>query len=133
MIMDKVVTRIAPSPTGQMHIGTIRTALFNYLFAKHHGGTYFVRIEDTDKERNRPEWTKAILDDFAWCGLTPDRVYIQSEHRKRHTALLHDLVEKGSAYLSKEPGKDDPSHTVEAVRLKNPGRELVFQDMIRVD
>ncbi|HUO55932.1 MAG TPA: glutamate--tRNA ligase family protein, partial [Candidatus Paceibacterota bacterium] len=52
----KVVTRIAPSPTGRMHIGTVRTALFNYLFAKQHNGTYFVRIEDTDRARNKQEW-----------------------------------------------------------------------------
>lgn len=131
--MNKVVTRIAPSPTGRMHIGTVRTALFNYLFAKHHGGTYFLRIEDTDKERNRPEWTQAILDDFAWCGLTPDSVYIQSEHQPRHKELLHSLVGKGSAYVSKEQSKEDPTRTVEVVRLKNPGKEVTFQDKIRGD
>ena len=73
--MSKVVTRIAPSPTGEMHIGTVRTALFNYLFARKHGGTYFVRIEDTDKERNKEEWVDAIWRDFEWCGLVPDKRY----------------------------------------------------------
>jgi glutamyl-tRNA synthetase len=126
-----VVTRIAPSPTGQMHIGTVRTALFNYLFAKHHGGTYFVRIEDTDKERNKPEWTQAIWDDFAWCGLIPDKRYIQSKHIERHKELLHSLVEKGSAYVSKEPSHDDPSKTVDVVRLKNPGARVTFNDLVR--
>lgn len=127
----KVVTRIAPSPTGPMHIGTVRTALFNYLFAKHHGGTYFVRIEDTDKERNRPEWVETIWNDFAWCGLTPDKKYIQSEHAPRHRALLQKLVGKGSASVSKEPSKDDPSKTIEVVRLKNPGARVTFNDLIR--
>lgn len=131
--MSSVVTRIAPSPTGQMHIGTVRTALFNYLFAKQHGGTYFVRIEDTDKERNRAEWVDAIWKDFEWCGLTPDAQYIQSEHAERHRELLATLVAEGKAYVSREPSKDDPSREVEVVRLKNPGTRITFTDLIRGD
>jgi nondiscriminating glutamyl-tRNA synthetase len=128
-----VVTRMAPSPTGQMHIGTVRTALFNYLFAKQQGGTYFVRIEDTDRERNKKEWLDGIVEDFSWAGLTPDVVYIQSEHLPRHKELLHSLIEKGSAYVSKEPSKDDPTREVEVVRLKNPGTSITFNDLIRGD
>lgn len=131
MATQPIVTRIAPSPTGEMHIGTVRTALFNYLFAKHHGGTYFVRIEDTDKERNRPEWTEGILKDFTWCGLIPDHVYVQSEHLPRHRELLHSLVAIGKAYVSKEPAKDDPGREVEVVRLKNPGSTITFNDLVR--
>ena len=131
--MANVVTRIAPSPTGAMHIGTVRTALFNYLFAKHHGGMYFVRIEDTDKERNRPEWVDAIWEDFSWCGLEPDMRYVQSDHRERHRELLHELVDKNAAYVSKEPAKDDASRTVEVVRLRNPGTSVTFSDLIRGD
>ena len=115
---EKVITRIAPSPTGQMHIGTVRTALFNYLYAKQHAGTYFVRIEDTDKERNKEEWVDAIWEDFAWCGLPPDAKHRTSENLERHIALLRALVESGKAYVSNEPKKDDPSQTVEVVRLK---------------
>jgi glutamyl-tRNA synthetase len=126
-----VITRIAPSPTGQMHIGTVRTALFNYLFAKKHGGTYFVRIEDTDKERNKEEWVQAIWDDFAWCGLDPDAKYRTSDMLDRHKVLLKDLVESGKAYVSKEPAKDDPGRSVEVVRLKNPGTSVSFEDLIR--
>lgn len=129
--MKKVVTRIAPSPTGQMHIGTVRTALFNYLFAKHHGGEYFVRIEDTDKERNKEEWVDAIWQDFEWCGLHPDAKYRTSERGERHRELLRRLVEKGDAYVSKEPAKDDPAKTVEVVRLHNPGTSVTFNDLIR--
>lgn len=128
---NKVVTRIAPSPTGEMHIGTVRTALFNYLFAKKHGGTYFVRIEDTDKERNREEWVDAIWEDFEWCGLIPDKKSRTSEHLERHRELLHMLVEKDAAYVSKEPAKEDPTRTVEVVRLRNPGKELTFDDLVR--
>ncbi|MEX0917560.1 MAG: glutamate--tRNA ligase [Candidatus Paceibacterota bacterium] len=126
-----VVTRIAPSPTGEMHIGTVRTALFNYLFAKKHGGTYFVRIEDTDKERNKEEWVDAIWRDFEWCGLMPDKRSRTSEHLDRHRELLRGLVEKDTAYVSSEPAKDDPERTVELVRLRNPGKELTFDDLVR--
>lgn len=129
--MSKVVTRIAPSPTGQMHIGTVRTALFNYLFAKHHKGTYFVRIEDTDKERSRSEWTDAIWQDFEWCGITPDEKYIQSEHTERHRELLGKLVESEKAYISREEAKDGSGKMVEVVRLKNPGEQITFNDLIR--
>lgn len=114
-----------------MHIGTVRTALFNYLFAKHHKGTYFVRIEDTDKERNRAEWVDAIWEDFAWCGLEPDEKYIQSEHVNRHRELLKKLVDRGVAYISKEPKKDEPSKIIEVVRLKNPGTKVTFADAVR--
>lgn len=126
-----IVTRIAPSPTGQMHIGTVRTALFNYLFAKKHNGTYFVRIEDTDKERNRPEWTEAIWSDFDWVELPPDKKYVTSEHLARHVELLKKIVAEGKAYVSKEPAKDDPTKEVEVVRLKNPGTSITFEDLIR--
>lgn len=128
---QKVVTRIAPSPTGEMHIGTVRTALFNFLFARQHGGEYFVRIEDTDKERNKPEWVDAIWRDFAWCGLEPDRKYIQSENLERHKELLKKLVAEDKAYVSREPKRDDPSQEVEVVRLRNPGGPLTFEDLVR--
>jgi glutamyl-tRNA synthetase len=114
-----------------MHIGTVRTALFNYLFAKQQGGTYFVRIEDTDKERNKPEWIEAIWRDFEWCNLPTDKRYVQSEHLPRHRELLQKLVNEGKAYISREPKKDDPSHEVEVVRLRNPGASVTFEDLIR--
>ncbi len=126
-----MITRIAPSPTGQMHIGTVRTALFNYIFAKQHGGTYFVRIEDTDKERNKEEWVDAIWDDFEWCGIPSDAKYRTSEHLERHVELLKSLVDSGKAYVSQEPKKDDPTQTVEVVRLRNPGTNVTFSDLIR--
>lgn len=129
--MSDVVTRIAPSPTGQMHIGTVRTALFNYLYAKQRGGTYFVRIEDTDRERNKEEWVDAIWEDFDWCGLPPDARYRTSERLERHIELLKTLVESGRAYVSKEPKKDDPSQEVKVVRLKNPNTTITFTDLIR--
>jgi glutamyl-tRNA synthetase len=129
----KVITRIAPSPTGEMHIGTVRTALFNYLFAKQNGGKYIVRIEDTDKARNKEEWVDAISRDFEWCGLLPDEQYRQSSHVDRHRELLQSLVDSDKAYISKEAKKDDPSQTVEVVRLRNAGKSITFNDVVRGD
>ncbi|MEI6863930.1 MAG: glutamate--tRNA ligase family protein [Candidatus Adlerbacteria bacterium] len=128
---EKIITRIAPSPTGQMHIGTVRTALFNYIFAKQNKGTYFVRIEDTDRERNKEEWVDAIWNDFEWCGLKPDAKYRQSEHIERHKELLQKLVAEDKAYISREPKKDDPTEEVEVVRLRNPNTIITFTDLIR--
>jgi glutamyl-tRNA synthetase len=129
--MSKVVTRVAPSPTGQMHIGTVRTALFNYLWAKKNNGQFLVRIEDTDAERNRPEWTEMIWKDYEWCGLVPDKKYIQSEHLARHTELLQKLIAEDKAYISKEQSKDDAGKEVELVRFRNPGVTVTFNDSIR--
>lgn len=126
-----IVTRIAPSPTGFLHFGLARTALFSYLFSKQHGGKYILRIEDTDLARNKPEYEEDIHEQFRWLSLVPDETYRQSEHVNRHTECLERLVESGAAYLSKEPAKDDASRTVEVVRLKNAGERITFTDMIR--
>lgn len=94
-----VVTRFAPSPTGYLHIGGARTALFNYLFAKHHGGKFYLRIEDTDLERSTDAAKQAILDSMTWLGLSWDGdIYYQSEHAKRHADVAKELVENGHAY-----------------------------------
>ena len=74
-----VVTRFAPSPTGRLHVGNIRTALHNYLFARKNGGKFILRIDDTDAERSTTEFDQAIRDDLAWFGLTPHRIVRQSE------------------------------------------------------
>ena len=76
---SKIRVRIAPAPTGALHIGTARTALFNYLFAKKNKGDFVVRIEDTDKKRSKKEFEKDIMDSFAWLGLKWDQVYKQSQ------------------------------------------------------
>ena len=128
-----VRVRIAPSPTGVLHIGTVRTALPNYFFAKKQGGKFVIRVEDTDKERSKPEYEENILEGLKWLGIEADEVYRQSEHKGRHTELLKDLVESGNAYISKEPSKNDPEKTVEVVRLKNPNKEITFNDVVRGD
>ena len=96
-----VVTRFAPSPTGFLHIGGARTALFNYLFAKHHGGTYLLRVEDTDKKRSTDAAKDAIIDGLGWLGLLPDGgnpIVYQSQNMERHAQVARDLVEQGHAY-----------------------------------
>lgn len=124
---------MAPSPTGNLHIGTARTTLYNYLFAKRMGGTFVMRIEDTDKERSSPEFEKNILDGLSWLGLAWDELYRQSERTEVYTKALASLIAADKAYVSKEPAKDDPSRTVEVVRLRNPNKPITFTDMIRGD
>jgi glutamyl-tRNA synthetase len=97
--MSQVVTRIAPSPTGYMHIGTARTALFNWLYARGRGGKFLMRIEDTDRERSTPEATDAILRGMEWLGLDFDGDPVsQFENAARHAEVAHDLLAKGKAY-----------------------------------
>lgn len=94
-----VVTRFAPSPTGMLHIGGARTALFNYLLAKRHGGTFLLRVEDTDKKRSTDEATTAILDGMSWLGLLPDQPAVyQSENADRHVECALKMVESGKAF-----------------------------------
>ena len=97
--MSQVVTRIAPSPTGYMHIGTARTALFNWLYARGRGGKFLLRIEDTDRERSTPEATDAILCGMEWLGLDYDGEAVsQFERADRHAEIAHHLLSEGKAY-----------------------------------
>ncbi len=131
---NRVVTRIAPSPTGLLHVGTARTALFNYLFARKHGGTFLLRIEDTDRNRSREEYEANILDGLRWLGLWPSSQgpsLRQSERTARYRQLLEQLIEEGKAYLSREESKQHPGSMVEVVRLRNPGGTVTFSDLIR--
>jgi len=94
-----VVTRFAPSPTGYLHIGGGRTALFNWLFARGRGGKFLLRIEDTDRERSTPEATAAILRGLTWLGLDWDGEAVsQFEQRDRHAAVAHQMLARGTAY-----------------------------------
>ena len=94
-----VVTRFAPSPTGFLHIGGARTALFNWLYARGRGGKFLLRIEDTDRARSTPEATAAILEGMAWLGLDHDgEIVSQFENADRHAAVAHELLAAGKAY-----------------------------------
>ncbi|WP_375258138.1 glutamate--tRNA ligase [Citreimonas sp.] len=162
MSTGPVVTRFAPSPTGFLHIGGARTALFNWLFARGRGGKFLLRIEDTDRARSTPQATQAILDGLSWLGLDHDGdVVSQAERAGRHAEVAHALLEKGAAYkcfttqeeieafreaaraegrstLFTSPWRDaDPATHPDApyvIRLKTPTEgETVIRDRVQGD
>jgi glutamyl-tRNA synthetase len=97
--MTKVATRFAPSPTGPLHIGGIRTALFNWLFSRNQKGHFYLRIEDTDKERSKNEYKDQIIKSLNWIGIKHDKEeYIQSKKINKHIEIANKLLEKGFAY-----------------------------------
>jgi len=116
---SKTRVRIAPSPTGVLHIGTARTALFNYLFAKKHKGDFVLRIEDTDKERSKKKFEQEIMENAEWLGLKWDEKYNQKERLKSHQKYLKKLLDNGNAYED------------EIIWFKNPNKKVVFDDLIR--
>ena len=97
--MSKVATRFAPSPTGPLHIGGIRTALFNWLFSKNKNGSFYLRIEDTDKERSKDEYKDQIVKSLNWIGIDYDgNEYIQSKNFENHIKVVNELLKSGHAY-----------------------------------
>ena len=102
--MTKV--RFAPSPTGKLHVGNVRTALFNYLFARKAGGTFVLRIDDTDLERSTQEYEDGIRADLTWLGMTWDETFKQSERFDRYNAAAEDLKAKGLLYACYETGEE---------------------------
>jgi glutamyl-tRNA synthetase len=119
-----IVTRIAPSPTGMMHIGTARTALFNWLYARGRGGRFLLRIEDTDRARSTPEATQAILDGMRWLGLDWDGdVVSQAERADRHAEVAQQMLAEGTAYKCFSTQED-----IEAFReaARAEGRSTLF-------
>src|SRR5690554_3575462 len=106
---DKVRVRFAPSPTGPLHIGGVRTALFNYLFAKKHGGDFLLRIEDTDQTRYVPGAEQYVIEALKWCGITPDEgpgfggdygPYRQSDRKESYREYAERLIDEGKAYYA---------------------------------
>jgi glutamyl-tRNA synthetase len=128
---NMVITRIAPSPTGQFHIGTARTALFNYLYAKRHGGSFIVRIEDTDQARSKKEYEDNILEGMRWLGLSWETFARQSERTELYVEMIDKAITSGKAFVSKEESKAEPGKKVEVVRLRNPNKSITFSDEIR--
>src|SRR3989338_1361608 len=115
-----VRVRFAPSPTGYLHIGGARTALFNWMYAKAHGGQFILRSEDTDKARSKPEYLDEILDSMRWLGLNWDEFYKQSDRFDLYRKHAQKLLDEGKAY------KDG-----EAVLLKMPQQQIKIYDLIR--
>ncbi|KKU81522.1 MAG: glutamyl-tRNA synthetase [Parcubacteria group bacterium GW2011_GWA1_47_8] len=130
--MPKIVTRFAPSPTGVLHIGSVRTALFNFLYARQHGGTFILRIEDTDKERSKKEFEDNILDGLSWLGLKHDEFFRQSDRGAVYRKYLEKLIIDGTAYVSKEEPVEE-GKLAEVIRFKNPKGIVTFRDEVRGD
>lgn len=125
---QKIITRFPPSPTGPLHIGNVRTALFNYLFAKKNGGQFIVRVEDTDKARSKKEYEEGMLEALKWLGLSRDgELWHQSERTDIYKKYLRQLVDLGKAYVSQETEGENK----EVIRFKNPNVKVVFEDLIR--
>ena len=97
--MSKVATRFAPSPTGPLHIGGVRTALFNWLYSKNQNGKFYLRLEDTDKERSKDEYKDQIIRSLKWIGINYDgEAYIQSKKINNHIKVANELLKNGNAY-----------------------------------
>lgn len=128
---QKVITRFAPSPTGLLHLGTFRTAIFAYLYARKNGGRFILRIEDTDKARNKKEYEDNIIESLKWLGLDYDEMYRQSDNLDRHRHFLNKMIDEGRAYVSKEEAKDGSGVVKEIVRFRNPNEPVSFCDEIK--
>jgi glutamyl-tRNA synthetase len=143
-VTESVRVRFAPSPTGYLHLGGARTALFNWLFARKHGGTFILRIEDTDIQRSSEEMVQGILDGMHWLGLDADEgPYFQSSFGDQHRAAAHRLVEEGKAYYDFTPKEASDDRTIKARvvdraraqtgsgKERNPYRDLAADEAIR--
>ncbi|MEA4910654.1 Glutamate--tRNA ligase 1 [bioreactor metagenome] len=135
---NKIITRFAPSPTGFLHIGGARSALFNYIFTKQKEGKIILRIEDTDLERNKEEFTEGIYRAFEWLDLKFDENKKQSDNFPIHRKYLEKLISEGHAYISKtkeedllEAKKEGKTLRGEVIRFKNPNKVISFTDLIR--
>jgi glutamyl-tRNA synthetase len=118
-----VRTRFAPSPTGLLHIGGARTALFNFLFARHHGGQFLLRIEDTDRARSTQAAVREIIDGLAWLGLQPDEPPVfQSARQDRHVAVAQAMLDSGHAYRAYETKAALDAARAQAAAEKRPYR-----------
>ncbi|MDP2598415.1 MAG: glutamate--tRNA ligase family protein, partial [Candidatus Liptonbacteria bacterium] len=127
-----VVARFAPSPTGKFHVGGIRSALYNYLYARKHGGKYILRCEDTDPVRSKKEFEEYFLEVFSWLGLAHDEYFRQSERTDIYKRYLEKLIDEGKAYVSQEIPKEEGQRT-EVVRFKNPNTKITFHDEVLGD
>ncbi len=126
-----VRVRIAPSPTGRLHIGNLRAALFNWLFARRNSGTFIVRIEDTDLERSKKEYVDSILDAFAWVGMHSDETIVyQSERTDVYRSYIDSLVASGAAYWS-DPLSEENGTSVVRFRVPRHEQSVTFTDCIR--
>ncbi len=119
--MKKVATRFAPSPTGALHIGGVRTALFNWLYSKNHNGKFYLRVEDTDKERSKDEFKDQIIKSLKWIGIDYDgEEYIQSKKVDDHIKVANELLKNGNAYKCYCSGEEIEEQKKRARQKKIP-------------
>ena len=124
----QVRTRFAPSPTGHVHIGNMRAAIYNWLFARHHGGEFLLRVEDTDRERSTPEAIQTLLEAMEWLKLDVDgEPLYQSTRMEAHLAAAEKLLDSGHAYKEDKGGLGQG----ECVIFKMPGKDISFEDGIK--
>lgn len=128
----KVVTRFAPSPTGLLHVGNYRTAVFSYLFALQNEGKFILRIEDTDRERYKKEYEDNIIESLKWLDFKYDEFFRQSERSSIYQKYIEKLISENKAYISKEEVKEEGQRT-EVIRFRNPNKKVKFTDLIRGD
>ena len=129
--MSDIRVRFAPSPTGQVHIGNIRAAIFNWLYARHVGGKFLLRVEDTDLERSTPEAIRALLDVMQWLHLDYDEPEVYQTHNvKRHLECAEQLVRDGFAYRAEKPTKDGKTGEVVIFRMPKEG-VLAYDDLVK--
>lgn len=124
-----IITRFPPSPTGALHMGNVRTAIFNFLFTRQNKGKFTIRVEDTDKQRSKREYEEDMLRNLNWLGVHHDNetIWRQSERTDVYKKYLNDLIQGGKAYISEETEGENR----EVVRFKNPNKVIVFKDLIR--
>ncbi len=138
MSLSKVITRFPPSPTGFLHLGRARTALFNYIFAKQSKGEMVLRFEDTDSDRSKKEFENDMTECLSWLGIKYDvGPFWQSKRTDIYKKYLKKMIDDGFAYLSKEdPTEADRAEgrtRTEVIRFKNPNKKITFTDLIRGD
>lgn len=136
----EIRVRFAPSPTGNIHVGNLRTAVFNYLFARHHGGRLLLRVEDTDRERSTPLAEARLFEALRWLGIDWDAegdegFYRQSLHHGRHLEVAEEWLRRGIAYRSDRAtgqfgGKGEAASSGEAIWLKTESRDISYDDLI---
>jgi len=129
--MSDIRVRFAPSPTGKVHIGNIRAAIYNWLYARHTGGKFLLRVEDTDLERSTPEAIAVLFDCMQWLGLDYDEeVFYQTKNIKRHMEVVNQLIASGHAYRCERTSRDGKTGTVVMFKMPKEGT-IEFDDIVK--
>ena len=129
--MENIRVRFAPSPTGKVHIGNIRAAIYNWLYARHVGGKFLLRVEDTDLERSTPEAIQVLFECMKWLGLDYDEeVFYQTKNVKRHLEVVEQLLASGDAYKCEKTSRDGKTGTVVMFKMPKEG-VIEFDDIVK--